>query len=169
MNYRQKIQEHVAALKGCTRALQVKGSTKAIAIFARLPLIVLLGVLMAAYYVLLFFNEAILTPALYLEKWQDGQTGKVSGFAQGVICFVSTPIIFLMRWYSALIGIIFYFLWFFINLLSSLVTSKESGWNPYIHEALKPACEITSRSDTAGLGNWIADEFGRSLICLQVK
>ena len=135
MEYQSLIKNLLNEAKEGIRYNQLEKPMRILTIIAMLPVLALNCILIAMYYVLLFFYNALLCPVNYLEKWQEQKKDTVKHATQAVIYLVSTPFIFFCRAILSFVSFYFYFLWFEIMAVTYLSTLGGIKWQPFINTA----------------------------------
>ena len=108
---------------------------KGFIIIPMIPLIILNFFLVAWYYVLLFLYNATAAPVSHLENWQREKAKNVKHATEAVIYFTTMPMLFIFQIILCFFSLTFYFLWFFINLATYIVTLCGTKWQPFINES----------------------------------
>ena len=135
MNYQQQIKNLLAEAKEGIRYTDMSSGTRVLTIIAMLPVYAMNYLLIASYYVLLFFYNALLSPVSYLESWLEERQDKVQHATQAVLYFVCMPYVFFNRVLISIISFFFYFTWFELIIVTYLSTLGGIRWQPSINTA----------------------------------
>ncbi len=135
MDYQKSIEGLLKEAKLGRSYLQMGKGYRNILKIAMFPLYIVEVALLFCYYVQLFFYNALLSPAAYLEEWQETKKDGVKHATQAVIYFVSTPFIFFLRIAISMLSFSFFFLWFTLMCITYLVTVGGIKWQPCINLA----------------------------------
>ena len=133
MDYQKSIQSLLKEAKAGVSYKQLGKPYRTFLKIALFPLYVVEFALIIAYYIQLFFYNAMLSPVTYLEAWQDKKKEGIQHATQAVLFFVSTPFIFFLRVLISFMSFYFFFLWFFLMCYTYLVTLGGIKWQPCIN------------------------------------
>lgn len=132
MNYQKLIKGLFDEAK---EGIQYKNMTvlfRILTVIAMSPVLVVEFCLIAAYYVLNFIFNALVSPVEYLEAWQKGKKDEVQHATQAVVYLVSTPTIFFFRVMLSLASFFYYILWFMLMTCTFILTLAGVRWQPYL-------------------------------------
>lgn len=133
MDYQKSIQSLLKEAKAGASYKQLGKPYRTFLKIALFPLYIVEFALIIAYYVQLFFYNAMMSPVTYLEAWQDKKKEGIQHATQAVLFFVTTPFIFFLRVLISLMSFNFFFLWFFLMCYTYLVTLGGINWQPCIN------------------------------------
>ena len=133
MDYQKSIENLLQEAKAGVSYKRLEKPYRTFAKIALFPLYVVEIALIIAYYVQLFFYNALMSPVTYLEEWQNKSKDGIFHATQAVLFFVTTPFIFFLRVMLSMISFGFFFLWFFLMCYTYLVTLGGIQWQPCIN------------------------------------
>ena len=133
MDYQKSIENLLQEAKAGISYKRLEKPYRTFAKIALFPLYIVEVALIIAYYVQLFFYNALMSPVTYLEEWQNKSKDGIFHATQAVLFFVSTPFIFFLRVMLSLMSFSFFFLWFFLMCYTYLVTLGGIQWQPCIN------------------------------------
>ncbi len=133
MDYQKSIENLLQEAKAGISYKRLEKPYRTFAKIALFPLCVVEIALIIAYYVQLFFYNALMSPVTYLEEWQNKSKEGIFHATQAVLFFVTTPFIFFLRVMLSMISFGFFFLWFFLMCYTYLVTLGGIQWQPCIN------------------------------------
>ena len=100
-----------------------------------LPLILLDLSLFVSYQALAFLQKGLSTPADVLHDFVKKERAEVKHITQAIIYAIALPWIFFNYVLLSFISLMFYLIWFFIMLLTYIITLGGVTWQPFISEA----------------------------------
>ena len=133
MDYQKSIEDLLQEAKAGISYKRLEKPYRTFAKIALFPLYIVEIAFIIAYYVQLFFYNALMSPVTYLEEWQNKSKDGIFHATQAVLFFVTTPFIFFLRVMLSLMSFSFFFLWFFLMCYTYLVTLGGIQWQPCIN------------------------------------
>lgn len=150
MDYQKSIQSLLKEAKKGNSYAQLDKPYRIFLKIALFPFYIVEFALIMAYYIELFFYNAMLSPVTYLEAWQDNKKEGIQHATQAVLFFISTPFIFFLRVLLSLMSFSFFFLWFELMCFTYLVTLGGIKWQPCINVIPEREGGETKLKATAG-------------------
>ena len=135
MNYNQQIKNLLAEARAGIRYANMERWEKILTIIAMIPIYAVTCVLIATYYISLFFYNALICPTEYLEGWLGENNAKVRHATEAVLYLICIPFIFANRVLMSVMSFSFYFQWFLLQTALYLSTLGGTKWQPSINLA----------------------------------
>ena len=150
MDYQKSIKSLLKEARAGVSYQQLSKPYRAFLKIALFPIYIVEVALIMAYYIQLFFYNAMMSPVNYLEAWQEKKKEGIQHATQAVLYFVSTPAIFFFRVIISLMSFSFFFQWFLLMCFTYLATLGGVEWQPYINVAPEKEGVKTVLKSSAG-------------------
>ncbi|MBO5736333.1 MAG: hypothetical protein J6S04_00855, partial [Clostridia bacterium] len=150
MDYPKSIKSLLKEARAGVSYQQLSKPYRAFLKIALFPIYIVEVALIMAYYIQLFFYNAMMSPVNYLEAWQEKKKEGIQHATQAVLYFVSTPAIFFFRVIISLMSFSFFFQWFLLMCFTYLATLGGVEWQPYINVAPEKEGVKTVLKSSAG-------------------
>ena len=135
MVYQKAIKGLIAEAKQGLRFQELDTTRKVLLIIGLVPLIILTALLVAEYYILLFFYKGFAAPLDYLHKLVKDEAKDVKHATQFAIYWLAFPFIFFLYVLQSFAAFLFYFLWFEVMVSMYLVTLGGVKFQPFLMDA----------------------------------
>ena len=108
---------------------------RALAFIGVLPFILSALINLLFYIVFDFIFNGLASSTRYLENWVDEKKKGVNHATEAVLFFVTMPTIFFFNVLLSGFALLYYFIWFFLQVDLFVATLGGTRWQPYISNA----------------------------------